>query len=254
MSELQGKVALVTGASRGLGVTIAKVLAEAGVSVALTARSLAPCQALAAEIEAGGGQALALACDVSDYDAARSAVEQTQARWGGLDILINNAGVIDPIGHLADSDPAAWAASLQINLIGAYHMARAALGGLRADGGGVIVNISSGAAHGAMEGWSAYCVGKAGLAMLTRALHKEEAQHGIRAFGFQPGTVETQMQQKIRASGLNPVSQMLPEDHLPGLLPARAIAWLCGDAARDLAGEELSIRDAEFRRRAGVEP
>lgn len=254
MSDLQGKVALVTGASRGLGVAIAEALAEAGASVALAARSLEPCQALAARIESGGGQSIALACDVSAYKDALGAVEQTVARWGRLDILINNAGVVDPIGRLAESDPAAWAGSLEINLVGAYHMARAALAPLRAAGGGVIVNISSGAADGAMEGWSAYCAGKAGLAMLTRSLHLEEAQHGLRAFGFKPGTVETQMQQKIRASGLNPVSQMLPEDHLPAALPAGAVVWLCGEEARELAGEELSIRDPEFRRRAGVEP
>ena len=253
MADLAGKIALVTGASRGIGVAIAQALAGAGASVGLAARSLEPCEALAGMIEGAGGNALVMACDVSKNDDVESAVEEVIQHWGGLDILINNAGVIDPIGPFADSDPADWARSLEINLIGAAQVARAAIPHLR-KGGGVIVNISSGAAETALEGWSAYCAGKAGLAMLTQALHLEEAPHGLRVYGFKPGTVDTQMQAKVRASGLNPVSQMRPRDHLPAEVPARVIAWLCSEAAADLAGRELSIRDAELCRRAGVTP
>jgi NAD(P)-dependent dehydrogenase (short-subunit alcohol dehydrogenase family) len=103
-----------------------------------------------------------------------------------------------------------------------------------------------------MEGWGAYCAGKAGLAMLTQCIALEHGAAGIRAFGFQPGTVDTEMQQIIRASGINPVSQMRREDHAPAGDPGRVITWLCGEAAAGLAGQELSIRDPELRAQAGL--
>ena len=125
---------------------------------------------VAREIVATGGRAEALACDVADYAAVERVVADTRQRLGGLDILINNAGVIDPIGSLAASDPAAWALNIQINLVGAYNVVRAVLDGMLAAGAGTIVNVSSGAAHRPLEGWSAYCAGKAGLAMVTRSI------------------------------------------------------------------------------------
>jgi NAD(P)-dependent dehydrogenase (short-subunit alcohol dehydrogenase family) len=116
----------------------------------------------------------------------------------------------------------------------------------------VVVNVSSGAAHQPLEGWSAYCAGKAGLAMLTQSMALELGPLGVRVFGLQPGTVFTQMQEKVRASGINPVSRIDPADHPPADDPARAIAWLCGEAAAELAGRELSIRDHELRTAVGL--
>lgn len=150
--KLDGKVTLVTGASRGLGEGVARTLAREGAAVMLLARDSARVQAVAREIVAAGGRAEALACDVADYAAVERAVTATRQRLGGLDILINNAGVIDPISPLATSDPAAWALNLQINLVGAYNVVRAVLDGMLAAGGGTIVNVSSGAAYRPLEG------------------------------------------------------------------------------------------------------
>jgi NAD(P)-dependent dehydrogenase (short-subunit alcohol dehydrogenase family) len=109
------------------------------------------------------------------------------AACAGLDILVNNAGVIEPISDIAASDPAAWARNISVNLVGAYNAVRAVLPGMLAGGaGGTIVNVSSGAAFRPLEGWSAYCSGKAGLAMLTRAVALETAGRGVRVFGFAP--------------------------------------------------------------------
>jgi len=188
---------------------------------------------------------------VSDYGAVEALVADCQACFGGVDILINNAGIIDPIGSIEACDPAAWAQCLTINLVGAYHAVRAALPALQASGG-AIVNISSGAALQPLEGWSAYCASKAGLAMLTQSLALELGPLGIRVFSLQPGTVFTQMQEKIRASGINPVSQIDPADHGPMEDPVRAIAWLCSASAADLVGQELRIRDPELRARVGL--
>jgi 3-oxoacyl-[acyl-carrier protein] reductase len=252
MPTLHDKVVLVTGASRGIGEAASLALAKAGAVVMLTARDGARIAALAARIEAAGGRAVAAVCDVSDYAAVSAVVADTMARFGRLDALINNAGVIEPIASVATADPAAWARNIQINLVGAFHCIRACLEKMRAAGGGTIVNISSGAAHRPLEGWSAYCTGKAGVAMLTRAVALEHAAEGIRVFGFAPGTIDTDMQVTIRASGVNQISKIPRADLAPVAHPAKAIVYLCSAEADDLAGQELSLRDADLRRRVGL--
>jgi NAD(P)-dependent dehydrogenase (short-subunit alcohol dehydrogenase family) len=252
--KLDGKVALVTGASRGLGEGVARSLAREGVAVMLVARDGDLVQAIAREIVATGGRAEALACDVSDYAAIERAVADTRQKLGGLDILVNNAGVIEPIAPLAASDPATWALNIRINLIGAYNVVRAVLDGMLAAGGGTIVNVSSGAAHRPLEGWSAYCAGKAGLAMMTRSIALETAGQGIRIFGFSPGTIDTEMQVKIRASGINPVSQIPRGNLAPVEHAVRGILYLCDEASDDLIGQDVSIRDDAVRQRVGLPP
>ena len=246
---LQGKIALVTGASRGLGEGVARALAADGAAVMLLARNGDLAQQVASEIVAGGGEAEALACDVSDYPSVERAVADTRQRLGGLDILLNNAGVIEPIAEIAASDPAIWARSIQINLIGAYYVVRAVLDGML-QGGGTIINVSSGAAYRPLEGWSSYCAGKAGLAMLTRSLVLETT--GVRIFGFSPGTIDTDMQVKIRASGLNQVSQIPRANLSPVEHAVRGLLYLCDDASDDLAGQDVSMRDEAFRGRIGL--
>ena len=176
-------------------------------------------------------------------------VAETKARFGRLDALINNAGVIEPIASIAEGDPTVWARNVDINLTGAYHAVRAVLPGMLAAGGGTIVNVSSGAAIRPLQGWSAYCSAKAGLHMLTRAIALETAGKGIRVFGFQPGTTDTDMQVLIRASGVNPVSQIPRGDLTPVAHPAAAIVYLCTNEADDLVGQEFSLRDDAFRAR-----
>jgi NAD(P)-dependent dehydrogenase (short-subunit alcohol dehydrogenase family) len=252
--KLDGKVALVTGASRGLGEGAARSLAREGAAVMLVARDGDLVQAIAREIVATGGRAEALACDVSDYAAIERAVADTRQKLGGLDILVNNAGVIEPIAPLAASDPATWALNIRINLIGAYNVVRAVLDGMLAAGGGTIVNVSSGAAHRPLEGWSANCAGKAGLAMMTRSIALETAGQGIRIFGFSPGTIDTEMQVKIRASGINPVSQIPRGNLAPVEHAVRGLLYLCDSASDDLIGQDVSIRDDAVRQRVGLPP
>ena len=117
MPELAGKVAIVTGASRGIGAATAQALTAAGASVMLAARSLAEAEANAQQLTAAGGKAFALTCDVSDYTACEHLVHETTRRLGPPDILVNNAGVIEPISTVADAEPLEWARSIEINLI-----------------------------------------------------------------------------------------------------------------------------------------
>lgn len=249
MQDMSGQTVLITGASRGIGADTARTFAAAGANVALVARSGDAITALANEI---GAQAIAIPCDVSDYDAVAGAVDQTVAKFGGLDVLIGNAGVIEPISHLATADPAEWGQVIDINLKGIFYGMRAALPVMLAAGKGSILTISSGAAHGPVEAWSHYCASKAAAAMLTRCVDKENGAAGIRAMGLSPGTVATQMQREIKASGINPVSQLDWSDHIPADWPARALLWMCSDAADAWLGQEISLRDPDIRAAVGL--
>jgi NAD(P)-dependent dehydrogenase (short-subunit alcohol dehydrogenase family) len=180
-------------------------------------------------------------------------VAQCLQAWGRLDIVVNNAGQIDPIGHLGETNPTEWAQSVAVNMTGAYHVVHAALAPL-VEAKGVIVNVSTGAAHTPREGWSAYCSSKAGLAMLTRCIHHEYGAVGLSVFSLQPGVVDTDMQGRIRGSGMNEISRIPREKLAPADRPARLIAWLADSRPQDLAGQELTISDAQLASRAGLEP
>jgi 3-oxoacyl-[acyl-carrier protein] reductase len=251
-NPVMGKVALVTGASRGIGAATARAFADQGISVLLAARTETEINELASEIKLAGGTAIAQVVDVAKYEDLARAVKRCIDELGGLDIIVNNAGVIDPISHLADSDPHSWALAADVNYKGVYFGMRAVLPHFLAQQGGTIVTVSSGAAHGPMEGWSHYCSAKAGAHMLSRCAHKENADKGVRVFGLSPGTVATEMQVKIKASGINPVSQLDPTVHIDPSWPARAIVWLCTEAADEFCGEEISLKDEKMRERIGL--
>jgi NAD(P)-dependent dehydrogenase (short-subunit alcohol dehydrogenase family) len=246
---MQGKIVAITGASRGIGAASARVFADAGARVVLLARSGDEIAALADEIGRG---ALAIACDVGDADSVKAAMAQIVAECGGLDVLIGNAGVIDPIARISDARVEDWGRAIDINLKGVFYGMQAAIPVMRARGGGTIITVSSGAAHNPLEGWSAYCAGKAGAAMLTRAAHLEESGNGLRIMGMSPGTVATEMQVKIKASGINRVSQLDPAVHIPAEWPARLMLWMCGAGGDDWLGQEVSMRDEGVRRAVGL--
>lgn len=245
---MQGKVVAITGASRGIGAATARVFADAGARVVLLARSTPEIEALAADIGRG---ALALPCDVADADAVNAALVRVVAECGGLDVLIGNAGVIDPIARLADANPQDWSRAIDVNLKGVFYGMQAAIPLMR-ERGGTIITVSSGAAHNPLEGWSAYCAAKAGAAMLTRAAYLEEGSNGLRIMGMSPGTVATDMQVKIKASGINPVSTLDPSVHVPADWPARLLLWMCGPGGDDWLGQEVSLRDENIRRAVGL--
>ena len=247
--DLTGKTALITGASRGIGAAAAQAFAKAGANVALVARGADAIADLAGQI---GPRALAIPCDISRYWEVDQAVQGCVQAFGGLDVLVNNAGAIEPIAHLAEADPEAWGQVIDINLKGVFHGMRAALPVMRAAGGGTILTIGSGAAHGPVEAWSHYSSSKAGALMLTRMAHKEYGGQGIRALSLSPGTVATQMQREIRASGINPVSQLDWSAHIPPEWVARALVWMCGPEADHALGDEISLRDPEVRQKIGV--
>ena len=249
MDMLEGKTVLITGASRGIGAAAARLFAQAGANVVLAARDGEAVAAIAAEI---GPQAVALACDVARFDQVQAAVDLALARFGALDVLIGNAGVIAPIAMLERADPEEWGRAVDINLKGVFHGMRAAMPLMQARGQGTIITISSGAAHNPLEGWSGYCASKAGAAMLTACAHHEGHGRGLRVLGLSPGTVATDMQRAIKASGVGPVAQLEWEDHIPPEWPARALIWMCTPAADAWLGQDVSLRDEGIRRSVGL--
>ena len=247
--DMTGKVVLITGASRGIGASAARAFAGAGAKVALVARNEEAIAGLAGEI---GAAALAIPCDVSRFWEVEGAVNACVAAFGGLDVLVNNAGVIEPISHLAEADPESWGKVIDINLKGTFYGMRAALPVMLEAGSGTVLNISSGAANRPVEAWSAYCSSKAGAKMLTAMGHKEYGAAGLRVLGLSPGTVATEMQREIAASGINPVSQIPWEDHIPADWPAKALLWMCGADADAYLGTDVSLRDEGIRRAVGL--
>lgn len=242
-------VIIVTGASRGLGAAVASWLATAGGRVALVARQEHRLEAVARRVRALGGEALAVAADIAAADDCRRVAEATVARFGRIDALVNNAGVIEPLSMAAKADPAAWRYNIAVNLLGPFYLARFALSALRARHGR-IVNVSSGAAHHPISAASAYCAAKAGLTHLSRVLAAEEPD--VTVMAMRPGVVDTDMQARLRQEGPSAMPPTEAEYYArlkqdgklePAWVPARVVAWMALAAPASFSGEFFNYDD-----------
>lgn len=191
--DVAGKTAVITGASRGIGAGLASAFHTAGMNLALCARgeSAVP----------DGDRVISARFDVTDEAAMEAFCAQAEARFGHIDLWINNAGVLAPIGPLREIEVADFRRHLDINVTGVFLGTRAYVRHLhRVGGGGVLVNISSGAARNGYAGWSAYCAGKAAVDLLTESVAIEEQAIGLRAHAVAPGVIDTAMQELIRGT------------------------------------------------------
>ena len=186
------RVAVITGASRGLGAGMAARFLERGLCVAACARRRPQLD--------DHPQLLTQAADVTDTAAMEALCRAAAERFGHVDLWINNAGLLAPIGPLRDNDPAEFARNIEVNVVGVFHGSRAFIRHVRARGGaGVLLNISSGAARDAYAGWSAYCAGKAAVDRMSESIALEEAAGGVRVHAVAPGIIDTDMQEMIRS-------------------------------------------------------
>lgn len=243
---------LVTGASRGIGAAIVRHLAARGHQIAAIARNAEALQGLRDGGTNGVGRVVPLAADLANPEATATAVSQAIGKLGYLDLVVNNAGLIDPISRIAEIDLEAWNKTIALNLSGAFQIMQLAVRHMQPRGQGMIINLSSGAANRPLEGWAAYCSSKAGLQMLTRCADLEYRTAGLRILGLSPGTVATTMQTRIRESGVNPVSQLPADAHIPPEWVAQAVDYLYHHATAADLGEDFSLKTDQGRARVGL--
>jgi len=191
--SLSGQVAVVVGGGRGIGQAIATAYAQAGAALLCAARTEAEIEEVAAEIRAGGGRAVAAVADVRERASVDALFEIAEAEWGGVDIVVLCAGTSGPRSTLAEGAVEEWEQTLQVNLLGAYYCARAAVPHLKQRGGGKILSLGSGIGHRGLPGYSAYAASKAGLWMLVRVLAGEVREYGIAVNELVPGPVRTSL-------------------------------------------------------------
>lgn len=247
MSErLEGKVALVTGASRGIGAAIAKELAEAGAHVALAGREEATLQATARSLPKGG-HAVAVQADVADTADLDRLVGEVVKQLGGIDILVNNAGLLPPAKQIYKADLDEWQTVMDINLRAPWYLSKLVHPHMKSRGGGAIVNVSSTSGLHHDIGLGVYGISKAGVVMLTEVCAKEWARDGIRVNAIAPGIVKTQLAGSIieymqaRNMKPNPMNMLgEPEDI------AKLVRFLVSDDSRYMTGSIIRIDGGEL--------
>ena len=244
MTRLAGQTALITGGGTGIGRAIALAFSREGANVAVAGRRADKLQGVVREAEQLGGQALAVVCDVTKSADADRAVRETAARFGRLDVLVNNAGrvQVSTVEGIAEEE---WDLMMKINLKGPFLMSRAALPEFRKAGGGTIVNISSLLGLVGMKDRAAYCASKGGVTLLTKAMALDHAHEGIRVNCICPSIVETELVQSLfkegsageaalraRVAGI-PLGRMgRPEDvaEMAVYLASKESSWMTGTA------------------------
>lgn len=257
---LRGQVAIVTGAGRGIGRAAALALSAAGASVVLVARSAAELAAVADEIKHRGGQALAIPTDVSEIASVDYLLVLALRAFGRVDILVNNAALLRPVGRVWETSPAEWRKLIEVNVVAPYLCARVVLPHMLERGSGRIINISSGAADKNLPGLSAYSASKAALERFSHTLAAEVEGTGVVVTVLRPGVVDTPMQTELRRTPTYRLPQAAGWQALhsrgqlrPPQEPAQAILWLSSRFAGQSNGQVFALDDDHFRQRLSAD-
>ncbi|HTM10462.1 MAG TPA: SDR family oxidoreductase [Verrucomicrobiae bacterium] len=234
--NLDGKVAVITGGGRGIGKAVALAYARAGAKLAICARTAEEVEKTAAAIRALGADCLALACDVSQEEDVKRFVDEVVGRFGRIDVLINNAGVMTRPASVEEYDVKKWDYTMAVNLRGPFLMAKAALPVMIRGGGGSIINVSSSIGRGAYANFAAYAASKWGLEGLTQTLAAEAAGRKVRVNSVEPGYVATKLT-GYHGSAPESVTEVF--------------VFLASEEARNITGKMLSASNwrSEVRQR-----
>lgn len=242
--DLTGKIALVSGASRGIGAAVAHKLAAHGAQVVLSSRKAEACEAVAQEIRAAGGRASVLACHIGEVDAIAQTFAAIERDYGRLDILVNNAATNPYFGHITETDPAVFQKTVDVNIRGYFFMSSLGAKLMAAHGGGSIVNVASvnGVIPGELQG--IYSITKAAVLSMTKAFAKECAAMGVRVNAVLPGATDT----KFAATLIhNPAILNKALEHIPMRRVAQpeeiagAVLYLASPAASYTTGAEVCV-------------
>lgn len=255
---LEGKTAIIIGGGHGIGRAAAFAFAEAGANIVVAARSRLDIEHTAKEVSSRWGiKALAIPCDTSSYTTVSALITQTMERFAQLDTVVNTAGILHPVKPVWKADPIQWQCNLAVNLIGAFHITKAALEPMIAARQGRIIHISSIVAVSPVFGWSAYCTAKAGLDHFVKAAAQEVLRYGIGIYSVWPGMVNTKMVEEL--------FQISPEDMgeenlsrfrgyrdkgwlRPPHEPAQLILYLATVADLSLSGQVINLDNEPIRK------
>jgi NAD(P)-dependent dehydrogenase (short-subunit alcohol dehydrogenase family) len=243
MFSLEGKVALITGGSRGIGRASALALADAGANVVVSSRKIADLEPVADEIKAKGVKGMAIAAHNAKMEDSKVLVERVMKEFGRIDILMNNAGTNPYYGPLIDQDEKTWDVTMNVNLKGLFFLSQLAARVMRVQGGGCIINTSSIGGLRAGE-LGIYCVTKAAVIMLTQVMAKEWGQHNIRVNAIAPGVIKTRLSEALwkdptvsaKAVAQIPLMRLGEPEEIAG-----AVVFLASEAGRYITGETIVI-------------
>jgi NAD(P)-dependent dehydrogenase (short-subunit alcohol dehydrogenase family) len=250
---LEGKVAIVTGASRGIGAASARAFAAAGATVVLAARTAQAIEAIAEEVNAAGGRALAIPTDMTDPESVKRLVERTVASFGRLDVAFNNAGAGHMPKPLAEISFEEFEVGLKANLYGAFLGMKYEIPAMLAAGSGAIVNMSSTAGLQGAPGMGPYAAGKHGVVALTKTAALDYGKSNIRVNALAPGPIVNEQMSRLPEDRLQQIARFIPLGRLGRTEEvARAAVWLCSDEASFITGAVLSIDGGRLAGSAGL--